>query len=72
MPAARVYPPTDRPAVEVLDDGAWRPGELHAWVPQRSGRGWDALAQWHTPGHLQRYQLVPATAVRARAFPAEG
>src|SRR5687768_9308439 len=41
----RVYPPGDRPDVEVLVDDAWWPGEVRSWSPSPSG--WWANCSWH-------------------------
>jgi hypothetical protein len=34
-----VYPPADRPEVEVLVEGTWHYGELRMWTQHRDGSG---------------------------------
>jgi hypothetical protein len=41
----RVYPPGERPDVEVRVDGGWWPGEVRSWSPRPSG--WWANCSWH-------------------------
>ena len=41
----RVYPPGERPDVEVGIDDAWLPGEVRSWSPSPSG--WWANCTWH-------------------------
>ena len=41
----RVYPPGDRPDVEVRVDDAWWPGEARSCSPSPSG--WWANCSWH-------------------------
>lgn len=58
----RVYLPADRPAVEVLVDESWCPGELRAWFPREDG--WWANVAWSiAPGHTF-LGTVPADHVR--------
>lgn len=53
-PEPQVFAPADRPAVEVLVDGTWYDGELHAWFPTDDGT-WVATCSWHTaPGEQYR------------------
>ncbi|HZW45809.1 MAG TPA: hypothetical protein VFF32_15765 [Dermatophilaceae bacterium] len=36
-PQHQVYRPAERPDVEALIDGQWRPGELRAWTQHEDG-----------------------------------
>lgn len=48
-----MYAPADRPDVEVLVDGEWRPGELRAWYPVGE-TDWEGLVDWQPSGSLSR------------------
>lgn len=61
------YPPDDRPAAWVEDDGRWYRGRIHSW--HRTPDGWVAVASWHIGVGLQRYQDVPADRLRDGAEP---
>ncbi len=41
----RVYPPGERPDVEVRVDEDWLPAEIRSWSPSPSG--WWANCSWH-------------------------
>lgn len=62
MPSQRVYPPAERPDVEVLVDGAWYAGELRAWTPGPDG--WVAQVQWRRVAGETRLANFPAAEVR--------
>lgn len=67
MPEARLYRPDERPDVEVLVDGTWWPGELHAWWPHEDG-SWEATCSWRTGPAQQFRGRVPYP---ARVRPAD-
>lgn len=61
MPADQVFPPADRPAVQVEVDGQWCDGELYAWQVKR-GEQW-AMVSWTHDG--ERFlDTFPAERVR--------
>jgi hypothetical protein len=45
MSEMRVYPPAERPDVEVRVDGRWFAGEVRSWSQRPSG--WWADCSWH-------------------------
>ncbi len=61
MPSDKVYPPGERPEIEILRDGRWLFGDLHAWQV-RDGEQW-AVVSWHADG-LTWHETVPADQVR--------
>ncbi len=61
MPSDKVYPPGDRPEIEILRDGRWLFGDLHAWQA-RGDEQW-AVVSWHIAG-LTWHETVPADHVR--------
>lgn len=64
MREPRVYPPGDRPDVEVLIDNTWHPGELRMWKPDGDD-GWVAQVQWRPPGtNSRRIDDFPTESVR--------
>lgn len=50
---ARIFAPADRPDVQVLVEGDWRPGELRAWYPAGE-TAWEALVDWQPVGSTSR------------------
>ena len=61
--AGGIYPPADRPLIEVLIDGQWWPGELRAWFSNDDGT-WRANVGYSTGPGENRLATVPAEAVR--------
>lgn len=45
MPVQRVYPPAERPDVEVLVEGTWYAGDLRMW--SRVDDLWIAQVRWN-------------------------
>jgi hypothetical protein len=62
-PEHRVYPPGERPDVEVLVDGTWCDGELRMWT--RREDGWWGNVSWRPPGeHTRRHGTFLADQIR--------
>lgn len=57
-----VYPPAERPDIEVLVDGTWHPGELRGWWDRGGQRPMNV--SWRTGPGLTRLDTVPAGRVR--------
>lgn len=65
MPANQVFPPEDRPEVQLLRHGQWVDADLHAWQA-RDDEQW-ALIVW-TEGGQTWCDTVPADEVRPAEF----
>ena len=65
MPEPIVFPPADRPDVEVLWEGVWCPGELRMQRQDEAGQ-WACQVQYRRPGELSSsIDTLPASEVRA-------
>lgn len=60
--AEHVYPPADRPDVEVEVDGTWYPGELRGWWDRDGGRLMNV--SWRSGPGTTFLDTVPAERVR--------
>ena len=60
---SHVYPPADRPEVEVLVDGTWHYGELRMWRRSEEG-SWLANVRWTRAQGENRLDTFPAEKVR--------
>lgn len=61
------WPPTERPAIWVLYDGHWLPGQLLMWLrPRTPDEGWRGVARWMVPMNLQYNTWVPAEWIAQR------
>jgi hypothetical protein len=63
---SHVYPPADRPEVEVLVDGTWYPGELRMWTQGEDG-SWSANVMWSRASGENRLDTFPSDNVRPLA-----
>jgi hypothetical protein len=63
VPDLRLYPPFERPLVEVEVDGVWWRGFLHAWFREEPGGPWFANARARVGGQ-NRELHVPADRIR--------
>lgn len=60
----RTYSPADRPMVEVLVEGQWRPGDLRMWVQNDDGQ-WFGQVQWQPAGNTSHtIDTFPADRIR--------
>jgi hypothetical protein len=58
MPEPLVYRAADRPAVEVLIDDTWYPGELRMWSPRPDGT-WEGNVMHSTGPAENRLDTFP-------------
>ena len=62
----RDFPSGERPAIEILVDGVWYPGELRAWsrpFPHAGGRWWGNV-DYRTGVGRHRFATVHSNQVR--------
>lgn len=59
-----VYPPGERPDVQVLVDGVWCAGELRMWSLDEAAAWWGSVS-WRRPGELSsKLDRFPADRIR--------
>lgn len=63
----RDFPPNERPDVEILVDGTWYAGELHAWA-LRDGIWWGHVT-YRTGPSQQHRATVPHDRIREAPDP---